>query len=230
MATPSRTATAVSAERSLRSPMLRRASAIICSALRRSRICSVVEPGPLVDDPPVGEEEDAVGDGGRATASCVTMTIVWPKSSTAWRSRASTSRPDRVEVAGRLVGEHDRRARDQRAGDRDALLLAAGELRGAVGAPVAEATVADQRLEPVAVDVRPPMRSGRSMFSSAVRTGSRLKLWKMKPTAVAAQERQLVVVERVEPRAGDLDPARRGLVEAGEDVHAASTCPSRRGP
>ncbi len=41
----------------------------------------------------------------------------------------------RVEVAGRLVGEDDGRPRDQRAGDRDALLLATGEL----GGPVAEA-------------------------------------------------------------------------------------------
>ena len=33
-----------------------------------------------------------------------------------------------VEVAGRLVGEDDRRARDERPRDRDALRLAAGEL------------------------------------------------------------------------------------------------------
>lgn len=34
----------------------------------------------------------------------------------------------RIEVAGGLVGENERRAGDQRAGDGDALLLAAGEL------------------------------------------------------------------------------------------------------
>ena len=33
-----------------------------------------------------------------------------------------------VQRAGRLVGEHHLRAREQRAGDRDALLLAAGQL------------------------------------------------------------------------------------------------------
>ena len=37
----------------------------------------------------------------------------------------------RVQVAGRLVGEHHRRAVHQRAGHGDALLLAAGELRRA---------------------------------------------------------------------------------------------------
>ena len=37
-----------------------------------------------------------------------------------------------VEGSGRLVGEHDLGARDQRPGDRDALLLPTGKLRGAV--------------------------------------------------------------------------------------------------
>ena len=45
----------------------------------------------------------------------------------------------RVEVAGRLVGEDDGRARDERARDRDALLLAARELGRAVVQPVARA-------------------------------------------------------------------------------------------
>jgi len=42
-----------------------------------------------------------------------------------------------VEVAGRLVGQHDRRPPDERTGDRDPLSLASGELgrleRRAVG-------------------------------------------------------------------------------------------------
>src|SRR5437868_3830468 len=37
-----------------------------------------------------------------------------------------------IEVAGRLVGEQDRRAHHERAGDRDALALSAGELAGKV--------------------------------------------------------------------------------------------------
>ena len=40
-----------------------------------------------------------------------------------------------VEVAGRLVGEQDRRIDRQRAGDGDALALAAGELVGQVVEP-----------------------------------------------------------------------------------------------
>jgi hypothetical protein len=44
----------------------------------------------------------------------------------------------RVEVAGRLVGEQQGRFGDERTGDRDALLLPAGELRRTVIHPVAE--------------------------------------------------------------------------------------------
>jgi hypothetical protein len=54
----------------------------------------------------------------------------------------------RVEVPGGLVGEDDRRLGDQGAGNRDPLLLTAGELGGAVGAPVLEADGADQLVYP----------------------------------------------------------------------------------
>ena len=49
-----------------------------------------------------------------------------------------------VEVAGRLVGEQDARAVDQRAGDRDALLLAAGEVAGDARGGVGEAEALEQ--------------------------------------------------------------------------------------
>ncbi len=54
----------------------------------------------------------------------------------------------RVEVAGRLVGEDDCRLRDQGARDRDALLLAARELGGAVLSPVRDADGLEQLVEP----------------------------------------------------------------------------------
>ena len=44
-----------------------------------------------------------------------------------------------VEVAGRLVADQQGRVGDQRAGDRDALLLAAGELVRLVLGPVGQA-------------------------------------------------------------------------------------------
>ena len=52
----------------------------------------------------------------------------------------------RVEVAGRLVGEDHPRLDDERARDRDALLLAAGELARQVAGAVGEADLGEQRL------------------------------------------------------------------------------------
>ena len=46
---------------------------------------------------------------------------------------------DRIEVAGRLVGEDEVRIVDQAAGDGHALLLTAGELRGPMLQPLAQA-------------------------------------------------------------------------------------------
>ena len=57
----------------------------------------------------------------------------------------------RVEVARRLVGEDDRRLRDERARDGYALLLASGELGRPVRAAIVEAYLAQQVLEEVRV-------------------------------------------------------------------------------
>ena len=51
-----------------------------------------------------------------------------------------------VEVAGRLVGEEHARLHDERARQRHALLLAAGQLARAMGQAVAEADAIEQLL------------------------------------------------------------------------------------
>ncbi len=63
-----------------------------------------------------------------------------------------------IEIPGRLVGQHDRRLIDQRARDGDALLLAAGELRGLVVNAVLEAERNEQALRLRACAA--PMRAG----------------------------------------------------------------------
>ena len=55
----------------------------------------------------------------------------------------------RVEIAGRLVGQQQARRVDQRAGDGDALLLAAGELAGRIALAVAEAEQLQRRARPL---------------------------------------------------------------------------------
>ena len=56
-----------------------------------------------------------------------------------------------VEVAGRLVGEHDVGPGVEGAGDGDALLLAAGQLARAVAQAVGEADRVDDLTEPLLV-------------------------------------------------------------------------------
>ena len=64
----------------------------------------------------------------------------------------------RVEVAGRLVGEDDRRPGDDRAGDRHALALAAGELLRAVVQAVPEPDALERRRAARACAARPACR------------------------------------------------------------------------
>ena len=70
---------------------------------------------------------------------CVTMASVAPCAVDALEQREHLLLARRVEVAGRLVEQQHARPHDERAGDRDALLLAAGELRRQVVGAVGEA-------------------------------------------------------------------------------------------
>src|ERR1700722_13650636 len=58
-----------------------------------------------------------------------------------------------VQVAGGLIGEDEVRPVDQRAGTRNALLLAAGKLTGTVLEPVADTELFYQVIEPRLVDL-----------------------------------------------------------------------------
>ena len=87
-----------------------------------------------------------------------------------------------VQRAGRLVGEDHVGLPDERAGDRDALLLAARELRGTVAGAVAEPDALERAAHDVARDSRlPARRAGSATFCSAVSAPSRLKDWKTNP-------------------------------------------------
>ena len=86
-----------------------------------------------------------------------------------------------VEGTGRLVGEHEPPLADQRAGDRDPLLLAAGHLVGEAVGELGDADLARARRRasggPCATR-SPSSSSGRATFSAAVSAGIRLKSWK----------------------------------------------------
>ena len=105
-----------------------------------------------------------------ASASWVTITTVWPNSSTARRSRSQDLLGGRrVEVARRLVGEDHGRPRGQRAGDRDALLLAAGQLGRAGGSGGRRGRRSrSSRSIHSGSGLRPAIASGSTMFSARV--------------------------------------------------------------
>src|SRR5690606_10407462 len=85
----------------------------------------------LVDDPPVEHVDLAIGviRIARIVRDHADRRAVGVKLREERHHRLAVLR---VEVTGRLVGEQDRRPADERAGDRDALLLAAGKLRRVV--------------------------------------------------------------------------------------------------
>ena len=74
----------------------------------------------------------------------------------------------------------------------------------------------------------PAMVSGRTMFSSAVSIGSRLKNWKMKPMCSRRSFVRSRVVQRGDLGAADLDAAAGRAVEPGEDVHQRRLARARR--
>ena len=117
-----------------------------------------------------------------------------------------------VEVAGRLVGEEQPRARHERARERDALLLAARELLRIVMQALAEADALEHlRARPGAPRALPASSSGSITFSSAVSAGSSWKDWNTKPDEPRAQRGAPVLVEREEIVAVELHAARVGV-------------------
>ena len=85
-----------------------------------------------------------------------------------------------VEIAGGLVGEDQSGPVGERAGDGDALLLAAGELARPVGQAFGEAERAEQGFGALAWPrprVAPRTSWGMITFSAALKSGSRWWNW-----------------------------------------------------
>ena len=231
IATPRTIASAVRTVRTLRPSRLFRAKRVTARDLVH-RLGDLVlgRALELPDDQPVGEVEDAVGDrrGSRLVGDhhdrLAELLDGVPEQLEDLAARL------RVEVARRLVREHDGRLRDERPRDRDALLLAARELRGSVGGRSPSPTEAMSSSKHARSGFSPAIESGSVMFSSAVSIGRRLKNWKTKPMWFAPQLRQVGVLERRDLRAGDRDRARRSACRAPRGCASGSTCPSPTGP
>src|SRR5215470_8705472 len=125
-----------------------------------------------------------------------------------------------VEVPGRLVGEHDGRPADDGPGDRDPLPLAAGQLRGPVAEPLAQADPLER-----ADRVAAPLRGGHPAVEQALRDVvddalvlEQEELLENEPQAAGPAGRQLAVRQSRGVPAGDPDHAGRGAFQGPGDV------------
>ena len=123
----------------------------------------------------------------------------------------------RVERRGRLVEQHDLGRQAQRARDRHALLLAAGELQRVLAAPArrcAPARAAASRAASASFLGILPTHIGASVrFSSTVRCGNRLNCWNTMPTCLRTLVDRLDVVgelDAVDDAAGPPGAPRAG--------------------
>ena len=130
-------------------------------------------------------------------------------------SRSRIALPGRrVEIAGRLVGEEQGRARRGRPGDGDPLLLAAGQLGGIMGETVAEA----DRLQLGPGEVERSVPAGQlERNGDILERGHRRKQMEGledDPDPALPGAGEIVLAQSGEIRAGDPDRCRRSPARA----------------
>ncbi len=140
----------------------------------------------------------------------------------------------RIEIAGRFVGEHQFRPVHQRAGDGDALLLAAGKLAGMMVEPVAEAD-AFQRLDRALAafaqgNKRMRVEHRQLDVFQRRRAGQQIETLENEAEFLVSQFRQFLAVQPGDRHAVEQIISACRLVKAAERVHQAWTCPSRSRP
>ena len=163
--------------------------------------------------------------------SCVTITVVWPVVLHGLAEELEDLAAGlRVEVAGRLVGEDDGRLRDQRARDRDALLLAAGELGGPVLPPVLQPDRLDQLLEPRSVGLLAGDRQREDDVLLGGEHRQQVEELEDEADVLAPELRQVAVAERGDLGARRSSRCRRSAGRARRGCASASTCPSPTAP
>ena len=141
---------------------------------------------------------------------------------------------ERVQRAGRLVGEEDLGLGDQPAGERDPLRLAAGQLAGAALLQARRGpSRSNQAARPRQRRARrrtPLSSSGRATFSSAVSSGTSWPNWKTNPNRSRRRALRSVSADGVDPAPVEVDLAGVGHEDAGQAVQQRRLARSRSGP
>jgi len=122
-----------------------------------------------------------------------------------------------IEVSGRLIRQQDRRVRCQRSRQRDALLLATGELRRIVAAPLGESDGGKLALRPRACGFHPRELQRHRDILGRRHCRNQMERLKDDPYIAAAEARQRILVERPQFFTGDDHLAPVGALEAGHD-------------
>ncbi len=122
-----------------------------------------------------------------------------------------------VEIAGGLVGHQDRWVGGERPGERDALLLAAGQLRRIVPEPLAEPDLAKLGLgAPEGVAPAGELQRHCDVLERR-HGGNEMERLEHDADAPTAEPRQGILVETVDAGALDSDAAALRAFEAGQD-------------
>ena len=155
-----------------------------------------------------------------AIGSWVTITIVWPNSRTAVRMNERISAPVResrlpVGSSAKMISG----SAGQGAGDGDALLLAAGELGRAVLEAVPQADGLDHVVEPSRVGLAAGKRAGQGDVLGRGQRRHQVERLEDEADPVAAELRELAVVELRDVGVADQHGAGGEVVEAGDAVH-----------
>ena len=164
------------------------------------------------------------------SGSCVTSRIVMPVDQRSWNSAMTSTlvSESRLPVgsSARITFGCD----DQRARDRDALLLAARQLVRVVMDAVGEADALERLARPLVALGGGDVRVEQRQLDVLERGGARQQVEALEHEAerLVADARELVGVQPRDLLAVEAKLARRRLVEAAEDVHQRRLARARR--
>ena len=199
------------------------------SSVRRSATCSAVG-ARARRRAAVGHEHDAIRPrgGGRVMGDHDERPAASRRSARA----AARGRPGRagVERAGGLVGEDHARAADQGAGDGDALLLAAGELRRAVAAAIVETHAGEGPRGPRSGPGGGPASCGSGDVLLGGQRAEQVERLEDEADALAAQPGERALAEPAQRLTGEPDARPASAGRARRRAAGGWTCRSRTGP